>query len=74
MQTFLERDSAVNRDIYYIKVCGVYGHTLVNIGAPSVSFSPNSIGFSFSGGLSTDNLGIKKYRLFIDGRKVAIDA
>ena len=74
LQTFIQKDSNVKRDIYYLKICGVYGHSLINIGAPSVSFSPDSIGISFTGGINVENIGIKKYWLYMDGRKLKIDA
>lgn len=72
LTAYISRDAAISRDIYYLKICGVYGHTVINIGAPSVSLSPDpiSVGISFTGGLNTDNIGIKKYRMYMDGRKV----
>lgn len=76
LQTYISRDSGLTRSIYYLKVCGVYGHTLANIGAPTVSFGPGelNVGISFTGGLYTDNLGIKKYRIYEGGRKVPFEA
>lgn len=76
LTTTIQKDAAVSRDIYYLKICGVYGHSIINIGAPSVSFTPGdtSIGISFTGGLSIDNIGIKKYKIYTNGTKVAIDA
>lgn len=76
LRTTIQKDSMVARDIYYLKICGVYGHSIINIGSPSVSFTPGdtSIGISFTGGLSIDNIGIKKYRIYTDRSKVAIDA
>lgn len=76
LHTFVSKDSGITRDIYYLKVSGVYGHTIFNIGAPTVSFGPGeqNVGISFTGGLNTDNLGIKKYRIYTDGRKVPFEA
>lgn len=66
----------LTRTIYYLKVSGVYGHTIVNIGAPTVSFGVglDSVAISFTGGLNTENLGIKKYRLYTDGKKAPFEA
>ncbi len=76
LQTYISRDSGLTRGIYYLKVCGVYGHTIINIGAPTVSFTPGEldVGISFTGGLSTSNLGVVKYRIYEGGRKVPFDA
>lgn len=76
MATLISRDLNGTRSIYYLKVCGVYGHSIISIGAPTVSFTPGdlNIGISFTGGLNTENLGIKKYKIYSDGRKVPIDA
>lgn len=69
MTTTIKKDASVTRNIQYLKVCGVYGHTVANIGAPSVSFTSGStsIGISFTGGLNTDNIGIKKYKIYNNG-------
>ncbi len=76
IRTTIRKDSGVTRQIYYLKICGVYGHSVINIGAPSVSFTPGQtdIGISFSGGINIDNIGIKKYKIFTNGTKEAIDA
>lgn len=78
LKTSIERDSQVTRNILYIKVCGVYGHSVVNLGAPSPSFSvgDDAFGLSFGStiGVSVDNLGIKKYKIYTNKTKVAIDA
>lgn len=66
----------LTRTIYCLKVSGVYGHTIVNIGAPTVSFGAglDRVAISFTGGLNTENLGIKKYRLYTDGKKAPFEA
>lgn len=76
LETTIKKDSGVTRQIYYLKICGVYGHSVINIGAPSVSFTPGdtSIGISFSGGFNIDNIGIKKYKIYTNRTKEAIDA
>lgn len=76
IETTIKKDSGVTRQIYYLKICGVYGHSVVNIGAPSVSFTPGdtAIGISFSGGFNIDNIGIKKYKIYTNKTKEAIDA
>lgn len=76
MITNITKDSGISRDIYYLKVCGVYGHSVINFGTPSVSFTSGalSIGISFNGGLNINNIGILKYKVYTNGSKEAIDA
>ena len=76
LSTTIRRDPGITREIYYLKICGCYGHSIINVGAPSVSYTPGetNISISFSGGLSVDNLGIKKYKIFTNMKKEAIDA
>lgn len=76
LETTIKKDSGVIRNIYYLKICGVYGHSILNFGSPSVSFTPGdtSIGISFTGTISVDNIGIKKYKIYTNRTKVPIDA
>lgn len=76
LSTTIKRDSGVTRDIYYLKIASCYGHSIINIGAPTVSYTPGdtNIGFSFTGGFNIDNIGIKKYKIYTNCTKEAIDA
>lgn len=46
------------QSISYIFVAGLYGHTLVGIGSPCVSYSSGGIGIGFTGLTTTDDLGL----------------
>lgn len=48
----------------HIFVGGLYGHTLVGIGSPSVSVSAGSIGISFTGNTSTDPIASRKATIY----------
>lgn len=67
MSISLERDSTITRDIHHIKIAGLYGHSVINIGIPSITVSANDVGFSFSGGLNTDNIADAKIKVTWDG-------
>jgi len=50
-------EQGVNNSIAYMKVAGLYGHSVVDIGDPSVSVDmAMSVSISFTGGLSTDKI------------------
>lgn len=68
----IQKDAGVTRDFYYLKVGALYGHTVVNIGFPSLSVSAGGIGIGFSGGLSTDNIGGDKCKIDLNNQKTAI--
>lgn len=72
----IEKDPSVTAEIAYVKMAGLYGHSIINIGAPAISVgtSDGAISFSFSGGLNIDNIAGCKYKFYSDGRKVSIAA
>lgn len=47
-------------ELHHIFIGGLYGHTLVGIGSPSVSVSAGSIAISFTGNTSTDPIASRK--------------
>lgn len=60
----VEVDSSVNNAISYVLVAGLYGHTTVGIGSPSVSVGyPPSIAISFTGNTSIDTIAGRQAQL-----------
>lgn len=70
----IRKDPSITRSIYYVKFAGLYGHSQVTIGAPSISVTPgsDSISFSFTGGISINNIAGCKYKIYAGGRKEPI--
>lgn len=58
------------QNIHHIFVGGLYGHTLVGIGSPSVTVSSGSIGISFTGNTSIDPIASRKATIYRDSTKV----
>lgn len=57
-------DDSVSNDINYILVAGLYGHTIVGIGSPSVSAGiPGSVSIGFSGNTSIDSIAGRQAKL-----------
>lgn len=61
----LKVDESVSRDIYFIQASGLYGHTQVGIGFPSVSLTNGKL--SFGGNLSVNEIGRRKVEIYNDG-------
>lgn len=72
----IEKDPSVTAEIAYVKIAGLYGHSIISIGAPSLSVGAGdgAISFSFSGGINIDNIAGCKYKFYPDGRKISIAA
>lgn len=68
----IQKDQGITRDFYYLKVSGLYGHTVANIGAPSVSVSDGGISLSFSGGIKTDNIAGDKCKIDLNNKRTTI--
>lgn len=62
--------SGSKEDIHHIYIAGLYGHTLVGVGSPSVSVSPGSVGISFTGNTSTDAIASRKGTINCTSSKV----
>ena len=62
--------SGVSANIDCIFVAGLYGHTVVGIGAPSVSVSKGSFGISFTGNTSMDELADRKATIYRNSTSV----
>lgn len=58
--------STQNQSIHHIFIAGLYGHTLVGIGSPSVSISAGSIGISFTGNTSIDSIASRRATIYRD--------
>ena len=54
----------VSKNSNHIFVGGLYGHTLVGVGSPSVSVSTGSIGISFTGNTSIDPIASRKATIY----------
>lgn len=54
----------VSQSIHHIHVAGLYGHTLIGIGSPSVSIGADSLGISFTGHTSTDPIAERKATIY----------
>lgn len=54
----------VNQTIHHIFVSGLYGHTLVGIGSPSISVSKGAIGISFTGQTSIDSIAARTATIY----------
>jgi hypothetical protein len=50
--------------LHHIFVGGLYGHTLVGVGSPSVSVNEGSIAISFTGNTSTDPIASRKATIY----------
>lgn len=76
LSTAINRVPGVSRSIYYLKVCGCYGHSILSLGAPTLdcTVGDTSVGITFSGGIDIDNIGIKKYIIYTDKTMQPIDA
>ena len=64
----VEVPSSVNNDINYVKVAGVYGHTIMGIGAPSVTASgsgasPTDLVIDFVLSTEVDKVGSRKAQI-----------
>lgn len=66
------KNASQARDFEYVKVSAIYGHTILNIGFPSLSIDKGGIGIGFSGGLNTDNVGGDMCMIDIHKRKTQI--
>ena len=53
-----------NQDIHHVFLSGIYGHTLVGIGSPSVSIGPDGFSISFTGNTSVDSIGERKATIY----------
>ena len=62
--------SGVSANIDCIFVAGLYGHTVVGIGAPSVSVSKGSFGISFTGNTSIDEIAGRKATIYRNSTSV----
>ncbi len=60
----------VNQNIHHIFVSGLYGHTLIGLGSPSVSVTPGSIGIGFTGNTSIDSIADRKATIRTDSTVV----
>lgn len=51
--------------INYIKIAGLYGHTLLGLGSPTLSVGPGAgnISISLTGSVSVDNIGGRKAKI-----------
>ena len=56
--------NGINQTIHHIFVGGLYGHTLIGIGSPAVSVTPDSIGISFTGNTSIDSIASRKATIY----------
>lgn len=56
-----ESDAIIN----YIKIAGLYGHTLIGAGSPTVAVGPGvgNISISLTGNTSVDNIGGRKAKI-----------
>ena len=64
IQVSIKVDDSVSNNINYILVAGLYGHTTVGIGSPSVSAGiPGSVSIGFSGNTSIDNVAGRQAKL-----------
>ncbi len=69
----IQRQPYLTRSIQYVKFSALYGHTILNIGFPSLSADDKGgIGMSFSGGLNTDNVAGEKCIIDIYKNKTPI--
>ena len=60
----VELDENVDNEINYILVAGLYGHTTVGVGSPSIGVGiPGSVSISFSGNTSIDATGARKAKI-----------
>lgn len=58
VQLQVQKNASQARDFEYVKFSAIYGHTILNIGFPSLSVDNHGgVGIGFSGGLNTDNVG-----------------
>lgn len=58
------------QSIRYIFVAGLYGHTLVGVGSPCVSYSNGAVGIAFTGQTNTDSIASRKATLSEGSNKV----
>ena len=66
--------NGTNANINYIKIAGLYGHTLFGIGFPSLSAgSGNSLSLSFTGSTEIDNTAGRKAIYYAGGKHEYID-
>lgn len=56
--------TGVTANIHHIFVGGLYGHTLIGIGSPTVSVSQGSIGISFTGNTSIDSIASRQATIY----------
>lgn len=59
-----------NQKIHHIFVGGLYGHTLVGVGSPSVSVGGDSISISFTGNTSIDAIASRKATIYYNSSTV----
>ncbi len=62
----LRKDPSITRNIHHVKVAGLYGHSVINMSAPSISIGGGDIGISFSGNVSVDNIAGAKAKVLYD--------
>lgn len=60
VQVKIKVPAGVNQTIHHIFVAGLYGHTLVGVGSPSVSVSKGSVNIGFTGNTSIDSIGFAR--------------
>lgn len=66
----VEVPQGVKTQIHHIMVAGLYGHTTVGIGSPSISVAPHSIGISFTGNLQIDQIAGRKATIYKDNAQI----
>lgn len=62
----VEANDEISRDISYIKVSGLYGHTYVGLSTPSITVS-DSLDITISGAVLTDKIADYKVKIGVDG-------
>ena len=64
--------AGIDNTISYIKVAGLYAHTTVGVGAPSMGLSSGGIDISFSGNIGIDKIAGKKKQITASGIETEI--
>ena len=59
----VEVEPEVTSSMVYIKVTGLYGHTIIGVGFPTASLSLGGPSISFSGNLSIDDIAFSRVKI-----------
>ena len=69
----LTKDPSINANMHYVKIAGLYGHSVLNVGSPALSItSGGDIGICFTGGTRIDNIAGAKKKIFCNGDETVL--